>query len=508
MQDNSQNASRRRLLIGATLGAAAAGLSATATAQTSKKPQFDKIFDVIVVGSGFAGLAAALEARLKGASVLLIEKMPTYGGNSAINGGAFAVAGSPQQEKEGIKDSPEQMLADMIRSGRGLSHVELLKMIVYGTRPAYDFTLKFGVKYKPFVQHFGGHSVPRVMQTIQSTGGGITVPLTEACRKQGVELHKRCLLEEFVRDENGRVIGVNVRERYEFPNEKSGVPQTYGARRGVIMATGGFSRNLWFRMQQDPQLDSRLDSTNHMGATGEGMLKMFAIGAAPVQVDQLQLGPWSSPDEKGFGLVSQFNTIAGFPQGIMVDPRSGKRFCNELADRKERSDAILRQMENGKPVYPICFVDSKAVDKAQTLKNGLKYGVIWKFDSIADIARHFKMPVDAFEAQVARWNKFVKQGKDTEFGRALALAEQIDKPPFYAVRVWPKVHYCMGGVGISPKAEVLTVMGKPIAGLYAAGEVTGGTHGASRLGGCAIADGLVMGRIAADSCVANAPVEL
>ena len=499
----------RRSLIGGAVGAVAAGVAGSAAAATAKKAtKFDKVFDVIVVGTGFAGLAAALEARLKGASVLMIEKMPTFGGNSAINGGAFAVAGSPLQEEAGIKDSPEQMLADMTKSGRGLSHVDLLKMIVYGTRPAYEFTKKFGVQYKPFVQHFGGHSVPRVLQTVQSTGGGITVPLTEACRKNGVEIHKRCLLTEFVRNAEGRVIGIKVRERFQFPDEKSGVPQVYGAKRGVVMATGGFSRNLWFRMQQDPQLDARLDSTNHLGATGEGMLKMFEIGAAPIQVDQIQLGPWSSPDEKGFGLVSQFNTIAGFPMGIMVDVRNGKRFCNELADRKARTDAILGLMENGKPVYPVCFVDSKAVEKAQTLKNGLKYGVIWKFDSLEAIAEHFKMPVQEFVAQVKRWNEFVAKGKDAEFGRALVLAKPIDKPPFYAVRVWPKVHYCMGGVGITAKAEVVDVMGKPIPGLFAAGEVTGGTHGASRLGGCAIADGLVMGRIAGDSSAANKPVAL
>ena len=499
--------SRRQLIAAGAVGAAVAATTSAAQA-ASKKPQFDKVYDVIVVGSGFAGLAAALESRLGGAEVLLIEKMPAFGGNSAINGGAFSVAGSPLQKKFGIKDSPEQMLADMIRSGRGLSHVDLLKMVVEGSLPAYEFTLRHGVKYKDFVQHFGGHSVPRTLQTVESTGGGITRPLTESCRKHGVELHLRAKMEEFIRDDDGRVVGLVVRERYLFPDEESGVLQRYGARMGVIMATGGFSRNIWFRRQQDPNLDERLDSTNHPGATGEGMLKMFAIGAAPVQVDQIQLGPWSSPDERGFGLVSQFNTIAGFPMGIMVDVRNGRRFCNELADRKERTDAILGLMENGKPVYPVCFTDSKGVEKAQTLKNGLKYGVIKKFDKLEDLAKAYGIPVKPFLEQVAQWNSMVKNKKDTQFKRALDLAIVLDHPPFYACRVWPKVHYCMGGVGITAKAQVHDVMGKIIPGLFACGEVTGGTHGASRLGGCAIADGLVMGRVAADTCLKMTPVAL
>lgn len=294
MKENSKM-QKREFLKGslAALGVFGCGAAAARSEfPEARDIKWDETFDVVVVGSGIAATCAANESIDLGAKrVIMVDKMPVFGGNSAINGGAFAVAGSPLQEKEGIKDSPERMLQDMIRSGRGLSHVDLLKMIVEGTRPAFDFTLEHGVQYKPFVQHFGGHSVPRIMQTVESTGGGITRPLADSCRKHGVDMHLNAKMESFIRDADGRVIGLKVRERYQFPKEDSGVLQTYGTRKGVIMATGGFSRNLWFRMQQDPSLDDRLDSTNHLGATGEGMLEMFAIGGAPVQVDQIQLGP-------------------------------------------------------------------------------------------------------------------------------------------------------------------------------------------------------------------------
>lgn len=498
--------SRRSFLKLSALGGSALACMAAPLRAQGNKPQFNKVADVIVIGSGFAGLAAALEAVEQGRSVMLLEKMPAFGGNSAINGGAFAVAGSPLQAKEGIKDSPELMLQDMIKSGRGLSHVDLLKNIVYGTRPAFDFTVKYGVQYKPFVQHFGGHSVPRIMQTIESTGGGITRPLVEAARKLGVDMHLNCAVTDFVQDKDGRVIGVKVLERHNYEKPSSGIAQVYGARRGIIAAAGGFSQNVAFCMQQDPLLGPNLESTNHPGATGEVLQAMLALGALPVQLDQIQLGPWSSPDERGFGLVSQFNTIAGFPKGIMVDKRTGRRFVDELADRKARADAILQQLdENGKPVYPICFTDSEGAKLAQTLPNGLKYGVIKKFNTIGELADHYGIPKEALIKQVEEFNGYIRAKKDAQCGRPLDIAIEIKTAPFYAARVWPKVHYCMGGVGITKDAEVINVRTQqPIPGLYAAGEVTGGTHGASRLGGCAIADGLVTGRVAG-AAAAKAP---
>jgi flavocytochrome c len=459
---------------------------------------WDKEYDVIVVGSGFAGMAAALEARKAGADVLVVDKMPVFGGNSAINGGAFAVAGSPLQEKEGIKDSVDLMVQDMLKAGRGLNHMGLLKIVAAGTRPAYEFTLEHGVEYKPFLQHFGGHSVPRTLQTTISSGAGIIRPLKKSAEKLGVAFRSRCKLEDFVMDENGGVMGLVVRDRYEFPDESTGELRRFRARKAVIMCSGGFSQDRRFRMMQNPNLDGRIDSTNHPGATSEGMQAMFGVGAAPVQINLIQLGPWTSPDEKGFGMVSQFNTIAGFPNGIMVDVRTGKRFVNELADRKARAEAVMTRLDDeGHPVYPVVFCNAKGADRAQTLKACLKYGVAWEFDTVEELAKHFGMPVDGLKQQVATYNEAVRTGEDKEFGKPMGRAVLLDEGPFYAVRCWPKVHYTMGGVEINTEGQVMHMRsGQPIPGLYAAGEVTGGPHGASRLGSCAVAETLVIGRLA------------
>ena len=457
---------------------------------------WDKTFDVIIVGSGFSGMAAAIEARKAGASVLVIDKMPVFGGNSTINGGAIAVAGSPLQEKKGIKDSVELMIEDMLKAGRGLNHHGLLKVVAEGTRSAFDFTLEHGVEYKPFLQHFGGHSVPRTIQTKISSGAGIIRPLRASAENMGVVMRNRCKLLGF-RKEGDRITGVQVRDGYRFPDESTGSIRHFRAKKAVIMCSGGFSRDLRFRMQQNPNLDTKLDSTNHPGATSEGLQAMFGIGATPVQINLIQLGPWSSPDEGGFGMVSQFNTIAAFPKGIMVDVRTGKRFVNELADRKARSEAILGRLdENGNPVYPISFCGEEAAKKAQSLPHALKYDVAWKFETLKEMADYFKMPYEGLKTQLETFNAAVKAGEDKEFGKPLGKAHII-KAPYYAVRTWPKVHYTMGGVAINETGQVLHMgSGDPIPGLYAAGECTGGPHGASRLGSCAVAETLVIGRIA------------
>ncbi|WP_028115946.1 flavocytochrome c [Ferrimonas senticii] len=513
--DMPMNVSRRAMLKKtAALAAGSATLMVAAPSQAAEckpaTPKFDEIYDIIVVGSGFAGMAAAVQAAEDGAKVLVIDKMPVFGGNSTINGGAMAVAGSSLQAKEGIKDSVAVMVEDMLAAGRGMNDKKMLELVCNGTAESAKWLEERGTEWKPFVQHFGGHSIPRVLQTKQSSGAGIIRPLIKVAKENGVTMYTQNDLRGFIKDEAGRVIGIEVQADYFWPKKRSGTPKQYGARKGVIMATGGFGQDLEFRTIQQPSLTADVDSTNHGGATADALKLMLLAGANPVHLNEIQLGPWASPDEKGFGTASQFNTIGTYINGLVVDVRTGKRFFNELADRKARADAIMtRRDENGAPVYPIGFVNHKGAERAQTLEWGMKYNVIKKADTLEELAALYGMPADALKQTVADWNEAVRTGEDKEFGRPLMQAFELTEGPWYAARMWPKVHYCMGGVRVNTNSEVLhLVTNKPIDGLYAAGEATGGIHGASRLGACAVAEGVVTGRNAAKHAATSTPVSL
>jgi flavocytochrome c len=456
--------------------------------------EWDEEYDVIVVGSGFSGLAAAIEAKLRGADVVVLEKMRIPGGNSAISGGLFAAAGSPLQEEAGILDSPELMLKDMMEAGTGLNHRELARIVAEQSAGTLKWTIDYlGVCYRDNLNHLGGHSVPRTYITSSGTGSGIIQPMLSSCRKLGIPILMKTQFLQFLSDISGKVEGVLIQPDYHFPHEGAGNTKKLRAKKAVVLTTGGFSNDVRFRTIHDPRLTEIIDSTNHPGATAEGLTAALKIGASPVHLSWIQLGPWASFDEKGWGVGSMFTLLAGFPYGIMVDANNGKRFVNEMSDRRLRTDAML--LENR---IPVAIVDSAGVKYATTLDKCLKRGVVRKFESLEELANVNMIPVAPLLETVDNYNLYLMHGRDTEFGKPFSSdLNPIEKPPYYSIRLLPKVHYCMGGVQINSKAQVLSVTnGSVITGLYAAGEVTGGIHGASRLGSNSIVESLVFGRIA------------
>ena len=488
-------------------GAATTGiLMGTGKAMASELPQkWDGEADVVVIGSGFAGLAAALEAKNAGSSVAVFEKMRVPGGNSIINGGVIAAAGSAMQDQKGIKDSAELMYQDMMKAGLYLNHPELARMVAEESKDIFRWTVDYlGVKYVALL-HMGGHTVPRSHMTFNSSGSAIVNNQLAKLKEMGVKVKTGTFLEKLLQDKDGRVVGVQVKEGYRFPDEKTGKVKCIKAKKGVVMATGGFSNDVAFRMVQDPKLIAKVDSTNQPGATAEGFKETLRVGGTPVQPSWIQLGPWASPDEKGFGIGPHFATGAVFTYGIMVDPITGKRFISELANRKVRADAII---QTGHPCIGIA--DDVAAKKCGgppgLLEKVLERGVVKKFDTLEALCKEYDMPYDAVKASVDNYNAYVKTGEDKEFGRFIAKdAKPIEKAPFYAMRLWPKVHHTMGGIQINKNAEVVGLNQRPIKGLYAAGELAGGIHGAVRLGSCAVVDCLVFGRIAGKVAASEKP---
>jgi len=508
----SMNSINRRNFLKTAGGAAAvAGLATsgvalkpwTAEAACAALPKkWDETYDIVVIGSGFAGLAAAYEAKKAGASVVILEKMRTAGGNSIVNGGVVSAAGSPLQAKQGIKDSPELLLQDMLTAGLHLNHVELAKMVADNSVATVQWTIdELGVKYKDRVSQEGGHSVPRMYSTYNQSGSAIVNAQLAKLKELGVQPKLQSYLTQIYRDADGRVKGVQIREKYVFPDANSGKLKNIKAKKAVVMAAGGFGADVTFRTIQDPRLTAEVDTTNQPGATSEALRETLRIGCTPLQLSWIQLGPWGSPDEKGFGLAAFFGQGCAAVYGLWIDTKTGKRFVNELADRKIRADAILRV---GNKCLAFCDEDGTKMQK-DAIPKFMERGIVKKYDTLEAMAAAYNVPYGPMMEEIKKYNEALVKGKDEAWGRYLQKdAKPIGQAPFYAMRLMPKVHHCMGGININAKAEALDIVNdKPIPGLYAAGELTGGVHGAVRLGSCATLDCLTFGRIAGKNAAAE-----
>jgi len=462
---------------------------------------WNEIVDIVVVGSGFAGLAAAIEARNSGASVLVLEKMKAPGGNSVISDGGIAAAGTALQKKYGFDDSPELMYEDMMRAGLGLNYPELAREVAEKSNEVFQWSIDYlGVEYMDRVDHFGGHTVHRCYTAANRTGATIINRQIAKAAEIGVNLRLGTSLKTFILEPEGGVCGVSVLDDYNYKNPGKGTVRNIKAKKAVILATGGFGSDIAFRVSQDPRLTEDIDTTNKLFATAEALKEALRIGASPVHLSHIQLGPWTSPDEKGFGDGPVFADYIAFLYGLIVDPKTGKRFVNELGDRKVVSDAIL---SIGHPCIGIAD-DAALQSQGWDISRGLDKGVVRKFGDLQKLAAAYEIPQDELAATVNRFNRYVTTRHDEEFEKPiLPDAVPLSQTPYYAIRLWPKVHFTMGGVQINIRAQVINLDQEPVKGLYAAGEVTGGIHGACRLGSCAITECLVFGRIAGSNAASE-----
>lgn len=462
--------------------------------------KWDQITEVVIIGSGIAGMSAAIEAAGLGAKVIVIEKSHVIGGNSIISDGGVAAPDTQLQKVYGIIDSNEMMYVDMIKAGRGHNNPELVKILVENAKEAFEWSKDYlGVEYLNRVDIFGGHSVPRCYTAKNISGSTIIKRQRLKFEELGGTFLLKTQFIEYIQDEVMQVIGVKVRthnddgiydEQVQILNIK--------AEKGVILATGGFGSDVEFRSKQDPRLGIEIDSTNRPTATAEALVETLRIHASALDLDQIQLGPWASPDEKGYGVGPMFSEYIVFQYGIIVDIKKGERFINELGDRKMLAD---KQLEIGSPCIGIA--DTYAIElSGWNIEPCLRKGVVKVFDTLKELADYYIIESEALHKTIQRFNGFVTNHEDTDYSKPMLIdVRPIEKAPFYGIRLWPKVHYTMGGICINEACEVINHKGESIKRLFAAGEVTGGIHGASRLGSCSLTECMVFGRIAGRNCV-------
>lgn len=438
----------------------------------------DTTTDIVVVGGGGAGLTSAIAAKEKGANVILLEKMPLLGGNTNYATGGINAANSALQKKLDIKDSAELYYQDTLKGGKNKNNPELLKTLTENSGEIITWLTDRGVDLTE-VSYSGGQSVKRIHRPTggKAVGPVVVTALADTAEKQGVDIRTDSYVSEIIKEGN-KVIGVKVKYK----------DQTYVIKaKAVIMATGGFGANPEMVTKYKPDLKG-FGSTNSPAITGEGIEMVKTAGGDLVDMTEIQTHP--TVVHNNTAMITE--SVRG--EGAVLINRDGKRFINELETRDVVSKAELAQ--KGKSAFLI--FDQGIREKLKAADGYVKKGFAKEAETIEELATKIGVDSKNMVNSIEQYNKYVKAGKDTEFNKNI-LPKEINQGPFYAIEVSPAVHHTMGGVRINNAAEVLNSNGQPIKGLYAAGEVTGGVHGGNRIGGNAMTDITVFGKIAGEN---------
>ncbi|MBO1291941.1 flavocytochrome c [Faecalibacterium sp. Marseille-P9590] len=481
--------------------------------------------DVVVVGAGGAGMTAAITAAAEGKSVVIVESQPMVGGNSVrATGGMNAGKTVYQDENEfgesagvektlktaaekyadnetitalaktvseqwaayqanptGYFDSVELMELDTMIGGKGINDPELVETLCANSADAIDWLDEHGITLHD-VSSFGGASVKRIHRPVNAEGktvsvGSYMIPLLqENCEKAGVQILLNTTANEILTDANGAAVGIKA-------TGSTGETVTVNAK-AVVLASGGFGANLDMVVKYKPELKGFM-TTNAAGIQGQGIEMAEAIGAATVDMDQIQIHP-----------TVEANTAALITEGLRGDGailinEEGQRFIDEVGTRDVVSAAEIAQTGS----YSWLVVDQAMVDASSVIQGYIKKGYTVTGATYEELGKAMGVDAAAFAETMEKWNGYVEAKNDPDFGRT-SFANPLNTAPYYAVKVTAGVHHTMGGLKINANTEVLNEKGEVIPGLFAAGEVTGGVHGANRLGGNAVADFTVFGRIA------------
>ena len=488
--------------------------------------------DVVIVGAGGAGMTAAIEAADAGMTVLLVESQNMVGGNSVrstggLNAGktvyqddnefgeeagvekqlaaaaenyadneviselAAAVAAqwaAYQENPEGYFDTEELFELDTMIGGKGINDPELVKTLVENSAEAIDWLDSIGASMHN-VSSFGGASVKRIHRPVNEEGktvsvGAYVVPiLKQNLDDRGIEVLLNTTAVSIL-TEDGAAVGI------EAVGAEGQTVTIYAS--SVVLATGGFGANLAMVSELKPELDGFM-TTNAAGALGQGLEMAQALGADTVDLDQIQIHP-----------TVEANTASLITEGLRGDGAilvntEGKRFTDEVGTRDAVSAAEIAQPGS----FSYLIVDQAMVDASSVIAGYINKGFTTQGETYEELAEALEIDPAVFAQTMNDWNACVEAKADPEFNRT-SFANPLNTAPYYAIKVTAGIHHTMGGLKINSNTEVLDTEGNVIPGLFAAGEVTGGVHGANRLGGNAVADFVVFGRIAGQNAAAYA----
>ena len=448
-------------------------------------------YDVVVIGAGGAGFSAAITARNAGANVVLLEKMPAVGGNSLISGAEMNVAKNWVQPKLGINDdSPELHAQDTFKGGDGKGDMKVINVMTHQALDAAKWCRDYlGVRFEDDnLFFFGGHSRKRALIPVGHTGTEFIAKFQAKADELGIPVITNMKAEELIKDKDGRVVGVKA--------TMDGSEYTFNAKGGVVLATGGFGANPEMVKKYNPKIDERFKTTDAPGTTGEALYMAERAGAQLVNMGYIQTYPICDPISGAIELIAD----ARFDGAIMLN-QEGKRFVEELQRRDVLSEAILNQ--TGRYCWvlwndKIGSISNTVKAHANEYEAFTKQGIMTTCDDLKCIADFTKIPFDQLRKTVKRVSDMAGKGNDKDFNHRSGLVD-MQQGKYYVIKAVPSTHHTMGGVRINEKAEALTAEGKVIPGLWAAGEVTGVTHGTNRLGGNAYTDIIVFGRIAGEA---------
>ena len=445
-------------------------------------------YDVVVVGAGGAGFSAAIEAKNAGANVVLLEKMPAVGGNSLISGAEMNAAKNWVQPKLGINDdSPELHAEDTYKGGDMKGDMKVINVMTHNALDAALWCRDYlGVRFEDDnLFFFGGHSRKRALIPVGHTGTEFITKFQAKADELGIPVITNMKMTDLILDKDGRVTGVKA--------TMHGAEYTFNAKGGVVLATGGFGANKEMVKKYNPKIDERFMTTDAPGTTGEALYIAEKAGAELVNMGYIQTYPICDPISGVIELIAD----SRFDGAIMLN-QEGKRFVEELDRRDVLSEAILKQTGG------YCWVlwndnigkISNTVGTHTTEYEAFtKQGIMATCDDLKCIADFTKIPFDQLKKTVDRVSSMAGKGNDKDFNHRGGLMD-MSQGKYYVIKAVPSTHHTMGGIRINEKAQALTKEGKVIPGLWAAGEVTGVTHGTNRLGGNAYTDIIVFGRIA------------